>query len=106
MSWKKNKYLIIRNAVSKELTNFCKDYFLLKRKVCGKLKETSSISPFNIDWGYWGDPQVPGTYSHYGDIVMETLLEKLLPLQNLVLLIPLVLKPKFLFVSSTYAFGT
>ncbi len=80
MSWKKNKYLIIRNAVSKELTNFCKDYFLLKRKVCGKLKETSSISPFNIDWGYWEDKQVPNTYSHYADIAMETLLSKLKPL--------------------------
>jgi len=82
MSWQKNKYLIIKNAISKELTDFCKDYFLLKRKVAGKFRETASISPFNIDWGGWEDQQVPGTYSHYADIVMETLLSKLKPLME------------------------
>ena len=30
-------------------------------------------------WGTWGDQQVPNTYSHYGDPVMETLLMKVLP---------------------------
>ena len=29
--------------------------------------------------GTWGDKQVPNTYSHYADFVMETLLMKVLP---------------------------
>jgi hypothetical protein len=34
------------------------------------------ISPFNDMWGTFKDAQVPETYSHYADIVMETLLIK------------------------------
>ena len=33
MSFKENKYVIIKNAISEELAKFCYDYFLLKRKV-------------------------------------------------------------------------
>jgi hypothetical protein len=32
------------------------------------------VSPFTTEWGVWNDEQVPNTYSHYGDIAMETLL--------------------------------
>ena len=35
------------------------------------------LSPFNTEYGVWNDEQVPNTYSHYGDMVMETLLGKL-----------------------------
>ena len=35
------------------------------------------ISPFTQEWGIWNDPQAPNTYSHYGDLVMETLLQGL-----------------------------
>jgi hypothetical protein len=31
---------------------------------------TRYLSEFNTDWGTWKDKQVPGTYSHYGDIAM------------------------------------
>ena len=30
-------------------------------------------------FGTWTDQQVPNTYSHYSDMVMETLLMKVLP---------------------------
>ena len=30
-------------------------------------------------FGTWRDPQIPNTYSHYADPVMETLLVKVLP---------------------------
>ena len=30
-------------------------------------------------FGTWSDPQVPNTYSHYADMVMETLMMKVLP---------------------------
>ena len=32
------------------------------------------LSPFNTEYGVWNDEQVPNTYSHYGDMAMETLL--------------------------------
>jgi len=40
------------------------------------------ISPFTEYFGVWNDTQVPETYSHYSDIVMETLLVKLLPIME------------------------
>jgi hypothetical protein len=76
MSFKDNKYIVIKEAISKDLANFCYDYFLLKRRVTETLFSTKSISPFNTMWGVWNDQQVPETYSHYADIVMETLLTK------------------------------
>jgi hypothetical protein len=33
-------------------------------------------------WGTWGDPQVPNTYSCYGDIAMETLLKYVKPIME------------------------
>jgi hypothetical protein len=76
MSFKQNKYIVIKQAITKELADFCYEYFLLKRKVTQTLFETRVISPFNEMWGTFKDQQVPETYSHYADIVMETLLTK------------------------------
>ena len=81
-SFKKNKYIILKKSISKELANFCYDYFLLKRTVAKTMFETKNISPYTHYFGMWDDKQVPGTYSHYADIVMETLLIKLLPLME------------------------
>ena len=33
MSFKKNKYSVLKGAISKELANFVYKYFLMKRKV-------------------------------------------------------------------------
>jgi hypothetical protein len=82
MNFKKDKYIVIKQAVSKELIKFCYDYFLMKRKVAKQMFESRYISPFTTEFGIWNDEQVPNTYSHYADIVMETLLEKLLPLME------------------------
>ena len=73
----KNNYKVIKQAISKELADFTYSYFLMKRKVARKLFDDRYISPVNADYGVWNDEQVPETYSHYSDIVMETLLEKL-----------------------------
>jgi len=70
-------YLIIKQALEKDVTNFVFNYFMIKRQVAFTLKENKYISKFNEDWGTWSDVQVPNTYSHYADIVMETLLIKL-----------------------------
>ncbi len=75
MSFKKNKYTVLKNAISKELADFVYNYFLNKRNVARVLFDTKYISPFTEYFGVWNDQQVPETYSHYSDIVMETLLE-------------------------------
>ena len=72
-------YKIIKQAVSKELAEFVYSYFLMKRNVARKLFDDRYISTFNTDFGVWNDEQVPETYSHYADIVMETLLQNLQP---------------------------
>jgi len=79
MSFKKAKYRILRGAISPELSEFCYHYFLNKRKVAHLLFETRWISPFTTEWGRWDDNQTPNTYSHYGDMAMETLLTTLKP---------------------------
>ena len=75
MSFKKNKYTVLKNVISKELAKFVTDYFLLKRQVARTLFDIRYISPFTTEFGVWNDQQVPETYSHYADIAMETLLQ-------------------------------
>jgi hypothetical protein len=82
MSFKKNKYIIIKEAISEDLAKFCNDYFMMKRNVARTMFDARYISPFTEYFGVWNDEQVPETYSHYADIVMETLLIKLLPLME------------------------
>jgi len=82
MNFKKNKYIIIKKAISEELAEFCYDYFIIKRQVAKTMFDNRYISPFATEFGVWNDKQVPNTYSHYSDIVMETLLIKLLPIME------------------------
>jgi len=82
MSFKNNKYALIKKAISKEKADFIYKYFLLKRKVARTLFDINYISPFTEYLGVWNDKQVPETYSHYSDIAMEILLEELLPLMK------------------------
>jgi len=78
MSFKKNKYIVLKSVINFELADFIYSYFLLKRKVSETLFNTKYISPFTDYFGTWNDQQIPNTYSHYSDIVMETLLIKIL----------------------------
>ena len=75
--FKKDKYKVLRGAISKELASFVYSYFLKKRQVARFLFDQKYISPFTEYWGVWNDKQVPNTYSHYSDTAMETLLESL-----------------------------
>ena len=77
MSFKRNKYKILKNAISPEVADFVYTYFLNKRTVARFLFDKKWISPFTTEWGVWNDEQIPNTYSHYGDVAMETLLAKL-----------------------------
>ena len=76
-----NKYHVIKNAVSYELANFIFNYFLLKRDAV-KFMYENNITYDNGMFGTWTDQQVPNTYSHYADQVMETLLVKMLPVMK------------------------
>mgnify|MGYP003624872710 CR=1 FL=1 len=79
MSFKKNKYSVLKNAISPELAKFVYNYFLKKRKVARFLFDNKYISPYTEYYGVWNDPQIPNTYSHYADMAMETLLEEVKP---------------------------
>ena len=76
-----NKYQVIKGAVSYELANFIYNYFLLKRDAVKYMYE-QNITYANGMLGTWKDEQIPNTYSHYADHVMETLLMKVLPVMK------------------------
>ena len=82
MSFKKNKYTVIKQAISKDLAAFVANYFLMQKQVYDTCRERRYFSPFENILGYYEDPvdgQIPNTYSHYADIAMETLLLKCQP---------------------------
>ena len=79
MTFKRKKYLVIRNVITKDMANFIYGYFLMKRRVVKQFLDDRYISPFETGWGGWTDKQIPNTYSHYADMVMEALLEKVRP---------------------------
>ena len=73
-----NKYQVIKNALSFDISNFIFNYFLLKRDAVAFMYDNNLIHDNGI-MGTWTDQQIPNTYSHYADPVMETLLVKMLP---------------------------
>jgi len=81
MSFKKNKYTIIRQAISKDLAVFVANYFSMQKQVYDTCRKARYISPFeNIIGHYEGsDEQIPNTYSQYSNIAMETLMLKCQP---------------------------
>ena len=79
MDFKKNKYCIIRQAISKDLATFIANYFSMQKQVCDTCKAARYFSPFETILGTYDDDQIPNTYSHYADIAMETLMLKCQP---------------------------
>tara|TARA_R110000824_G_scaffold249456_1_gene438415 strand:- start:261 stop:935 length:675 start_codon:yes stop_codon:yes gene_type:complete len=84
MSFKTNKYVLIKEAISKDLAGFIYNYFLMKREVVKTCLDTRFISPFETLLGEYepADGQIPHTYANYADIAMETLLLKCQPLME------------------------
>ncbi len=82
MDFKTKSYEVIKNPISIEIVDFLYKYFLKKRDVAQILYDSKYVlhNPTHMV-GYWhkDDPQIPNTYSHYGDIAFETLLEYMLP---------------------------
>ena len=81
-NFKKDRFIVIEKAIDPKIANFIYNYFLMKRQVARTMFDERYISPFTTEFGVWNDDQVPNTYSHYSDIVMETLLLKLQPLME------------------------
>ena len=79
--FKKKKYTVIRQAISKDLAAFIANYFLMQKQVYDTCRNARYISPFeNIIGHYEGqDEQIPHTYSQYSNIAMETLMLKCQP---------------------------
>lgn len=84
MSFKKNKYTVIKNAIPINVANFCMNYLQLKKKVYDTYTEWKYISPYNKDHGFYEgeQDQIPNTWSCYGDIAMETLLSMVKPIME------------------------
>jgi hypothetical protein len=80
MSFKKNKYTVLKKAISPELAEFVYKYFLNKRNVARFLFDSKYISPFTEYFG------VRGTINKFLILIhtmvillMETLLEEVKP---------------------------
>ena len=79
--FKKKKYTVIRQAISKDLAAFVANYFLMQKQVYDTCRAQRYISPFeNIIGAYEpSEGQIPNTYSQYSNIAMETLMLKCQP---------------------------
>jgi len=81
MSFKKNKYTVIRQAISKDLAIFLANYFCMQKQVYDTCLSARYLSPFEDIIGFYEpeDGQIPNTYSQYANTAMETLLLKCQP---------------------------
>jgi hypothetical protein len=81
-NFQKNHYLVIKQAINKELANFLYNYFSIKKDVAYTVLHSGFVSPYTEYFGHWNDSQVPGSFSHYADIAMDTLLLKVQPIME------------------------
>ena len=84
MSFKKNKYTVIRQAISRDLALFIANYFRMQKQVYDTCRQARYFSPFEQVLGYYEsqNEQIPNTYSSYGNIAMETLMLKCQPIME------------------------
>ena len=82
--FKKNKYVVIKQAIPKELATFVANYFSMKKQVYDTSRQTRFISPYETLLGEYegADGQIPHTYCNYSDIAMETLMLKCQPVME------------------------
>ena len=79
--FKKKKYTIIKQAISKDLAAFVANYFCMQKQVYDTCIQARYLSPFENIIGYYEgeNEQIPHTYSQYSNIAMETLMLKCQP---------------------------
>ena len=81
MSFKEDKYIVIKNFLSKDVVELAHNYVTQKKKVYDLLLDKNIISPVT-NYNYWGnnDFQVEDThYASYGDVLMDMILQDLKP---------------------------
>ena len=76
MSFKKNKYQVIRGAISKELADVAYRYLQISAEADNWMINNYTTHKGNPLVGNFHDPQVPGSYAKYADRLMEVLLVK------------------------------
>ena len=76
MSFKKNKYQVIRGAISKELADVAYKYLQISAEADHWMLNNGVTHAGNPLVGNFHDPQVPGSYAKYADRLMEVLLVK------------------------------
>ena len=79
MSFKKNKYQVIRGAISKELANIAFTYLQISAEADHWMLQNGVTHTSNTLVGNFKDRQVPNSYAKYADRLMETLLIKTIP---------------------------
>tara|TARA_Y100000401_G_scaffold89017_1_gene74533 strand:- start:2409 stop:3032 length:624 start_codon:yes stop_codon:yes gene_type:complete len=84
MSFKKNKYAVIKQAISLELASFIADYFRMQKQVYDTCRKERYISPFEELIGFYETEKdlIPNSYAHYANIAMETLMLKCKPVME------------------------
>jgi hypothetical protein len=82
MSFKKNKYQVIRGAISKELADIAFTYLRISAEADHWLLANQATHEGNMLIGNFKDRQVPNSYAKYADRLMETLLVKTIPIMK------------------------
>ena len=82
--FKKKKYTVIKQAISKDLAIFIANYFRMQKQVYDTCKADRYFSPFETIIGYYEgeNEQIPNTYSQYANMAMETLMLKCQPIME------------------------
>ena len=82
MSFKKDKYQVIRGAVSKDIAEIGYRYLQLSAEADYWMLQNSVTHEGNFLVGNFKDQQVPNSYAKYADRLMETLLIKTIPVME------------------------
>ena len=84
MSFKKNKYIILKKVISPDLATFVANYLVMKKQVLDTCVKEKYLSPYETILGHYEQPneQIPNTYCHYANIAVETLMLKLQPIME------------------------
>ena len=82
MSFKKNKYQIIRKAISKEIADIGYNYLQISAEADHWMLQNGVTHEGNPLVGDFKDKQVPGSYAKYADRLMEILLVQTIPIMK------------------------
>jgi len=81
-TFKKDKYQLIKGAVSKEVCDIAYRYLQISAEADYFLLDKGITYEKNILLGNFKDRQVPNSYAKYADRLMETLLVKTIPVMQ------------------------